>query len=954
MKFEGPNDVTGGTTLNEDIAYWARHAPGNPALITDDGEVIDYGRLGDLLKEIGNAVQDAGCGRNTRIAIVHPGGVRNLLLLYGVAGVSSSVPLNPAETETGFVQLMTDRKVQCLAVLAEAYPAARRAAESIGLPVFDIAWDNEHPASSMHLVKASGPDHEKPVKNGPATPDDVALVLGTSGTTSKSKTIAISHRLFRSRAVVRQVFEKTTAADRCFNLNPLYLQGGISVCSVSLMTGGSVIVSTDVRTDHLFDIIDRLEPTWFSGSFTYIKSIINYARTNNPAVKLGQFRYIRPSSGAVDPDDSAEIEKIFGAPVVELYSSTECGSITINPLPPGVRKHGTVGRPVYCEVVILGDDDTFLSTGSQGEVLVRGRNVFTGYENNDAANEAAFFQDWFRTGDLGFLDEDGYLTLTGRINDMISRGGVKVSPAEVEAAIAMHPDVEEAAAFGIPHDTLGEVVGVAVVAKGAARLTEADIRRYAQLHLAPVKVPQRIIFMDALPRLSAGKLQRGALVEMMETVAHEVVVPTEEGEPRTALEQNLRRLWAKILDCDADRIGRDDNFVMLGGDSLSAATLYVEIDAAFGVTLPPEAMNEEGQSVASMAALIERLLVISTEASDCLNNTIGDAVDIIGKSFKNKISQPNKLIAKSDLVTTVTLMSLAPIAFLPRNTVRPALCRLIAKAHVAFRGTRTNSLNGAIPLLEGGKSANAIETDLLAGGYEAIAETLRAQAPQKHPPKARLQGRAHIDAALAAGRGAVLWNFPTALGARAGLRGLAEAGMEITKLQSSAHPFSSSRFGMKYLNPINNRIDKKYTQAPVILDDRNPGEAARALGVHLAANRAVWISANGATGTPYVTPFLNGDLGLALGAPTLALLHDAPLIPTFCIPDGRGGFDFYLEEPLIDGSELSIGMRARALARQYAIVLEQYVKWHPQLWRCWNMPSTWRPGAVSEEAGLRQ
>ena len=351
-------------------------------------------------------------------------------------------------------------------------------------------------------------------------------------------------------------------------------------------------------------MIDDLRPTWFNGSFAYFKSIINYARTHNPPVRQGQFRYLRPTSGAVDPAVSAEIEQIFGSPGIEMLSSTESGHIAVNPLPPGIRKHGTVGVPVDCEIRILGADGRVLPTGEQGELVVRGRNVMAGYENDPKATAESLFDGWFRTGDLGVLDADGYLTLTGRIKDVINRGGEKFAPAEIERVVALHPDVAEVAAFGVPHETLGEVVAVAVVPRESAVLTEAGVQGFARGRLLPAKVPQYVAVVHNLPRLANGKLRRGELVAQVQARLRQDETPRTEAEPRSETERALRGLWAEVLARAPDTIGRDNDFISLGGDSLRMVELMVGIGARFGAYLPVETLYETS-TIAGLAELLE-------------------------------------------------------------------------------------------------------------------------------------------------------------------------------------------------------------------------------------------------------------------------------------------------------------------------------------------------------------
>ena len=227
------------------------------------------------------------------------------------------------------------------------------------------------------------------------------------------------------------------------------------------------------------------------------------------------FRFIFLPSGALGRSEVEELESAFNAPLISSYNASEVSRITMDPLPPGLRKPGTVGVPVICEVSIRSLDGEFVATGTRGEVVVRGPDVFDGYENAPELNAMAFVDGWFRTGDEGFFDEDGYLTLTGRIKEWINRGGEKVSPAEVDAVLMGHPMVSEAATFPVPHPTLGEEVAAVVISKSNSGLTTKELRAYLLERLSGFKTPKLIVFADDIPKSAAGKVQRHKLAETL-------------------------------------------------------------------------------------------------------------------------------------------------------------------------------------------------------------------------------------------------------------------------------------------------------------------------------------------------------------------------------------------------------------------------------------------------------
>ena len=212
----------------------------------------------------------------------------------------------------------------------------------------------------------------------------------------------------------------------------------------------------------------------------------------------------------------AELEASFGSPVIESYGMTEAAhQMCSNPLPPAARKPGSVGRAAGPEVAIMDEHGTLLPQGAVGEVVIRGPNVTPGYENNEVANASAFTDGWFRTGDQGRFDDEGYLFLTGRLKEQINRGGEKISPLEIDVVLLDHPGIAQAVTFGIPHDKLGEEVGAVVVLRNGHTLTEQEIRTFAAERLAPYKVPRRVIMMFHLPKGATGKVQRVGLAKKL-------------------------------------------------------------------------------------------------------------------------------------------------------------------------------------------------------------------------------------------------------------------------------------------------------------------------------------------------------------------------------------------------------------------------------------------------------
>jgi acyl-CoA synthetase (AMP-forming)/AMP-acid ligase II/acyl carrier protein len=324
-------------------------------------------------------------------------------------------------------------------------------------------------------------------------------------------------------------------------------------------------------------------------------------------------RFVRSGSARLSADLMGRLEDLWGVPVVESYGMTEAHQIASNPLPPGLRKPGTVGVPTGSEVAILNRDGP-VGPGEVGEILVRGPNVVTEYLAPPEVNEAAFINGWLRTGDTGFLDEDGYLTVTGRMTEMINRGGEKVQPHEVDAVLEEHPAVAQSAAFGVPHPTLIQEVAAAVVLRPGTGVGPGELERFAADRLAPHKLPRRIVVLDSLPTHSTGKVQRNRLAEELGMTFGEVpgmpMASVGVDAPRSPMAAALVGIWAEAL--ERVSVGVDEDFFACGGDSLSGLRLLAMVREVFGVEIPPMAMYDETSTVARMAGFIERSLAEPT------------------------------------------------------------------------------------------------------------------------------------------------------------------------------------------------------------------------------------------------------------------------------------------------------------------------------------------------------
>jgi len=352
---------------------------------------------------------------------------------------------------------------------------------------------------------------------GPAERSDVALVLHTSGTTSRPKIVPLTQENVCASAMHIAASLALTPADRCLNIMPLFhIHGLVAAVLSSLAAGASVACTPGFNALQFFALLGELSPTWYTAVPTMHQAIAGRAARHREVIAAHPLRLIRSSSAPLPPQVMAALEEVFGVPVIEAYGMTEAAhQMASNPLPPRARKPGSVGVAAGPEIAIMDESGRLLPAGQAGEVVIRGPNVTSGYRDNPQANATAFTNGWLRTGDQGVFDGEGYLWLTGRLKEIINRGGEKISPREVDDVLMDHPAVAEVVAFALPHDKLGEDVAAAVVLKDGASVSERELQKFAGERLAAMKVPRKILFLDEIPKGTTGKLQRIGLAQRL-------------------------------------------------------------------------------------------------------------------------------------------------------------------------------------------------------------------------------------------------------------------------------------------------------------------------------------------------------------------------------------------------------------------------------------------------------
>jgi len=547
------------------LEYQAKHRPSAAAILMPGGASIDYETLWCRVRALSFSLHARGMTARSRLAIVMPNGPDMAVTLLGVSSICTALPLNPKSTRDEFAQYLKLLQADGVIVGGDDDIPARAAANEVGVSVFDVCPDEQSDCDAD--VKYAGGD-------------DVAMVLLTSGSTGSPKRVPLTHaNIFAS---VRDIVTSLKLTDKDCALcmwEQFHIGGLVDLLLAPLAAGGSVLVGPGFGVREFFELLEIRRPTWFQAVPASLHEINNDAQQRGIKRVDSPLRFIRSVAAALPPATRERISELFHVPVVQTFGMTEASPlITSTPLPPESAKDGSVGKAITTEVAIVNDQGDQLPSGSIGEVVIRGPNIMSGYENDLEANRDAFLNGWFRTGDIGCLDSDGELFLKGRSRELINRGGEKVWPVEIDEILIQHPAITQAAAFPIFHRVLGEDVAVAVVCRPDAPLSAMDVRRFLAERLSSFKVPRRVFFMDALPRGPTGKVKRHELSTMY---LHSCV--KDDIAPESITEHKLAGIWSEIL--QLPRVGVEDDFFDLGGDSLSGMRLLAAIEKEFGVRL---------------------------------------------------------------------------------------------------------------------------------------------------------------------------------------------------------------------------------------------------------------------------------------------------------------------------------------------------------------------------------
>lgn len=480
-------------------------ASSHPALIVPEGgPTVSYGDLCNQIERLAVTLQSLGIGRGDRVAMALPNGIEVITTFFAVtAAAATAAPLNPAYTVDEFCFYLEDIEAKALIVPPGGGEQARAAAPA-GAMILEAAVSAD---GQVQLIVVR-PAHFPRQQTDP-TPDDEALFLHTSGTTSRPKGVPLSHANLLTSADNVAATYALTPEDVSLCVMPLFhVHGLVASTFATLRSGGTMVVPPRFSASAFWPIVKTHRATWYTAVPTIHQVLLTRADEDQaPAPGTSGLRFIRSCSSSLAPATMADLEARFGCPVLEAYGMTEAShQMSSNPLPPGERRAGSVGKGTGVQVAIMDDAGNLLPANAQGEVVIQGKNVTRGYHNNPEANAAAFTNGWFRTGDQGIIDAAGYLTLVGRLKELINRGGEKISPREIDELLLTHTAVAEAVCFGVPDTKYGEEVAAAVVLRSEA--TEADLITHCKERLSAFKVPKKIYVVTQIPRTATGKIQR--------------------------------------------------------------------------------------------------------------------------------------------------------------------------------------------------------------------------------------------------------------------------------------------------------------------------------------------------------------------------------------------------------------------------------------------------------------
>ena len=480
----------------------------NIALTSEISTKLSYKDLKLFIDKISKQLAGNGLSNKDRAAIVLPNGPYMASSFLAISSYMSAAPLNPSYKSEEYEFYLKDLNPKIVLVEKNSENPVVDVAKKLKIELCEINPEKDGPSGIFNI-------YEKESEYSLPDESDEALVLHTSGTTSRPKIVPLTNKNIFSSAENISKSLNLSENDHCLNIMPLFhIHGLIAILASSMKAGASVCASNGFNAIKFLDIAKSEKITWYSGVPTMHQAILLRARRNLEITKVLKLRLIRSSSASLPPAVFKDLNDVFSCPVIEAYGMTEAThQMTSNPLPPKQQKAGFVGLPAGPEVCIMNENGEVLKQGDEGEVCIKGENVTLGYDNNEEANKTSFTNGWFRTGDQGYFDNEGYLKISGRLKEIINKGGEKISPLEVDNVLMDHPLIDQAVCFGYEDKMLGENIASAIIIKSGEAFSENDVLEYAQEKLAKFKIPKKIFFVEEIPKGATGKLQRNVLAK---------------------------------------------------------------------------------------------------------------------------------------------------------------------------------------------------------------------------------------------------------------------------------------------------------------------------------------------------------------------------------------------------------------------------------------------------------
>ncbi len=569
------------STIGEVLAHHAEHAAEASAIVCPGLAPLTFGTLHDLVSQIGCQLRAAGIGPWSRVGVALPRGPEAALLSVAVCSTAVVLPLNP-NLAPGDLQAELE-KLRLDALIVPGWtrvpPWAQGATGKFGLFQVSQATSSfgDVTLTQVHPVP-------RPQPAVPLGAKSVAAIFKTSGTTGSAKRVPITHENLLSMAQKMRDWLGLTAADRSTCILPIYYNAGFkATLLVPLLIGCSVAMPATTSPQDFDQWIAELQPTWLTAAPAFLQAVLERVRaTGNPQHGL---RFVLSTASYLAEGVRSQLERLLGVPVAEFYGMCEAGMVSAPSLPPAEPRPGSVGRVPKDEIAIRGDKQMFLPPGQVGQIMLRGPSITPGYLQDIDGVPGGLENGWLSTGDLGSVDEDGFLTIVGRTKEIINRGGEKVSPYDVEKALLRHPAVREAAAFAVPHPRLGENVGAAVVLNPGARATSSELVTFLYDLLAPFQMPRQVHVLDSLPLGVTGKISRPQLTATFANIQKETILPD------SPLEIQIAEIWQRLL--GSTDIGIHDDFFELGGDSLQATEMLLELEEITRHRITPAEVGAE-------------------------------------------------------------------------------------------------------------------------------------------------------------------------------------------------------------------------------------------------------------------------------------------------------------------------------------------------------------------------